>query len=202
MQEIKQQEKEGICRKRLKKHDILTVPNFLTFFRILLVPVIMLLYLKYEQYVWAAVTIIVSGATDIADGIIARKFNCISDFGKFADPVADKMTQCAIVLCLALGGNHGWMLILFGIQIAKEVTMFVVGLVLFRKRDVINSARWYGKVTTATIYVCTTALVMFRNIPDVVTVIMACVCGFCIIASLVLYMVFFARQIRRKDAEK
>ncbi|HBL40368.1 MAG TPA: phosphatidylglycerophosphate synthase, partial [Ruminococcaceae bacterium] len=91
---------QGIIRKRLHRNSIITVPNILSFLRIALVPILVILYIVAEEYRISAALIILSGATDVLDGWIARKFNCISDFGKFIDPVADKLTQCAVVLCL------------------------------------------------------------------------------------------------------
>ena len=85
---------------KLKKEDILTIPNFLSFFRILLIPVIAVLYSIYDSHIAAVVVIALSGLTDILDGKIARRFNMVSDFGKFIDPVADKLTQLAMILCL------------------------------------------------------------------------------------------------------
>ena len=63
------------------KKDILTIPNLLSLFRLLMIPVIVWLYVKEKNYYAAAAMVLISGATDIADGIIARKFNMISDFG-------------------------------------------------------------------------------------------------------------------------
>ena len=78
------------------KEQILTIPNMLSFLRLALIPVILWLYLSGEL-VWAAVVIVLSSITDIVDGYIARTFNMISDFGKAIDPVADKLTQIAVL---------------------------------------------------------------------------------------------------------
>ena len=78
------------------KNKILTIPNILSFFRLCLIPVIVWLYIGRENYFWTLVILIPSGITDIVDGIIARKCNMISDFGKAFDPIADKLTQAAI----------------------------------------------------------------------------------------------------------
>ena len=73
-------------------NKIFTLPNFLSFFRILLIPVIIVLHCK-GQYWWAFGLLLLSGATDVVDGWIARTFHLVSDFGKAIDPVADKLTQ-------------------------------------------------------------------------------------------------------------
>ena len=64
--------------------EILTIPNILSFFRILLITPFMILFLN-GQYVWATVMIIISGLTDCVDGFVARHFNQVSDFGKILD---------------------------------------------------------------------------------------------------------------------
>ena len=79
------------------KHKIITIPNILTFFRLLLIPVIVWLYLVKKDPIWTMAVLALSGITDIVDGIIARKCNMISDFGKAFDPVADKLTQIAML---------------------------------------------------------------------------------------------------------
>ena len=69
---------------------IITIPNILSFFRLCLIPVIVWLYTVKQDYLWTLLILLLSAITDIVDGIIARKFNMISDFGKAFDPVADK----------------------------------------------------------------------------------------------------------------
>lgn len=82
------------------KNKILTIPNILSFLRLCLIPVIVWLYVDKQDYLWALLVLILSGITDIVDGIIARKCNMISDFGKAFDPIADKLTQMATLYCL------------------------------------------------------------------------------------------------------
>ena len=86
--------------KCLKK--IITIPNVLSFFRILLIPFIIWFYCYKKDYTLTLVVIIVSGLTDVIDGFIARRFNMISDFGKIFDPFADKLTQITIINCLII----------------------------------------------------------------------------------------------------
>ena len=80
-----------------KRDQILTIPNLLSVIRLLMIPVIVWLYCEKQDYIAAAAMIVLSGLTDIADGIIARKFNLVSDLGKILDPVADKLTQAALI---------------------------------------------------------------------------------------------------------
>lgn len=76
----------------LRKDQILTIPNLLSIVRLCLIPLIIWLYCVKKDYTLAVIVILISGATDIVDGFIARHFNMVSDFGKILDPVADKLT--------------------------------------------------------------------------------------------------------------
>ena len=83
---------------KLKKEEIFTIPNILSFIRLLLIPVIVVVYVLYDYYLLAAILIVISGITDIVDGKIARRYGLVSDFGKMLDPIADKCTQAAVLL--------------------------------------------------------------------------------------------------------
>ena len=99
------------------KKEILTIPNLLSLFRLLLIPVYMSIYLK-ENYYLAAAILVVSCLTDAVDGWIARRFNMISNLGKLLDPVADKATQFTLIICLAL--RYPILLYLVGLFVVKE----------------------------------------------------------------------------------
>ena len=87
-------------RRIFKRSQILTLPNLLSLFRLLLIPVIVWLYSVQKNYYAAIGVILLSGISDIVDGWIARRFAMVSDFGKILDPVADKLTQAALLVCL------------------------------------------------------------------------------------------------------
>ena len=78
-----------------------SIPNLMGYFRLLLIPVFCYLYLAKEAYHWAAGVVLLSSLTDLFDGMIARKFNMITNLGKALDPIADKLTHGALALCLA-----------------------------------------------------------------------------------------------------
>ena len=136
-------------------HRILTVPNLLSFFRILLIPVIICLYFK-EQYWWAFGLLVLSGATDVVDGWIARTFHVVSDFGKAIDPVADKLTQIALLLCL-MPMKYWWMV---AILITKEASIGILTLIALRRTHSVYSAGWYGKICTVVIYLSMFVLIL------------------------------------------
>ena len=125
------------------------IPNILTILRFFLV--FPLVYFAYqEKYILAALIFTISGITDILDGIIARKFNLISDFGKLMDPFADKLNQISIIAVLTIKGFIPfWVLSIF---LAKELTMILGATFLYEKNTVVSSS-WYGKLATVILYV-------------------------------------------------
>lgn len=179
---------------KLKKDDILTIPNFLSFFRILLIPVMAVLYSIYDSHIAAVVVIALSGLTDILDGKIARRFNMVSDFGKFIDPVADKLTQLAMILCLL--AKYAGMQGLVILMVLKESFLFAFSYVTFKKTGVVNSARWYGKATTALLYAVMVVLFLFPNIPVTVADTLIFLCGAMIFVSMVLYSRLFFMSLK------
>lgn len=124
------------------------VPNILTIIRFFLIPII-LYFIFTEQYISAFIVLTISGLTDVLDGIIARKFNCITNFGKLIDPLADKTTQIAILASLTFKGIIPlWMLI---VVFVKEFAMIAGASFLYGKELVVSS-RWFGKLATVLFY--------------------------------------------------
>lgn len=125
------------------------VPNILTIIRFLLIPSI-LYFILTGQYIAAFIMLTVSGLTDVLDGIIARKFNCITNFGKLIDPLADKATQISILATLTFKGIIPfWMLL---IVFLKEFVMIAGASFLYGKELVVSS-KWYGKMATVLFYI-------------------------------------------------
>lgn len=124
------------------------VPNILTMIRFLLIPAI-LYFIFTEQYIAAFVMLTISGLTDVLDGIIARKFNCITNFGKLIDPLADKTTQISILAALTFKGIIPlWMLL---VVFVKEFAMIAGASFLYGKELVVSS-KWFGKLATVLFY--------------------------------------------------
>ena len=127
------------------------IPNLLSLLRILLVPVFVILYLlssdeRMDLMYWSFGVLILSGVTDSLDGIIARKCNQITDLGKLLDPVADKLTQVAVVICLAT--RFSQLIPLVVICFVKELAQSIGGLILLRRGAEVRGASWYGKMCT------------------------------------------------------
>jgi len=176
-------------RNRLKKRDILTIPNFLSFFRLLLIPVLVWLYCSQKKYNIAAFVIAISAVTDIADGKIARKYNMVTDFGKIIDPIADKLTQASLILCLI--PKYRWMTALVILFVIKEGFMLMAGYMTLKLTDTVNSAKWHGKVSTVVLYTVIMILVLFPRMPETATNILIGLCGAAMIISLMLYGRFY-----------
>jgi len=141
-----------------------TIPNILSLIRIALIPVFAVLYIYSDEnpdlLAWSIGVLALSGATDLFDGYIARRFNQITEIGKVLDPVADKLTQVTVMLCLAI--NNPRLFPLFGICFVKELLQSIgAALLMFRKKADAQPARWYGKVATFVFYFCMALFVAF-----------------------------------------
>ena len=176
-------------RKYLKKENILTIPNLLSLIRILLIPFIIWLYCAQKAYLHTIIVIALSGFTDIIDGKIARKFNMVSDVGKVLDPVADKLTQATLVICLT--ARYPWMWALLALFAVKECLMLLWGYLTLKITDTINSAKWYGKLSTVVLYAVMMILILFVDIPEAGAEALMLVCGGIILLSLVMYGRFY-----------
>ena len=140
----------------------MNLPNKLTLLRILLIPVFMgILYWGIPGANYAALVVfIIASFTDLLDGKIARKYNLVTDFGKFADPLADKMlTTAAMLWFVEIGQMPAWALL---IVLVREFAVSGLRMVASDKGRVI-AAGWSGKVKTASTMVC--IILMFLPIP-------------------------------------
>jgi len=122
--------------------DVWNVPNVLTMLRMALIPVFVWLYWAGQQK-WALVVFLAASLTDMLDGMIARKYNLITNFGKLMDPLADKLMVTTLLICQGLSGVIPWAAIL--LVLGKEVLM-VLGGVFMLKKDVVVYSNMLGKV--------------------------------------------------------
>ena len=175
---------------------IWTVPNVMSFFRLLLIPVIMWVYLAKKDYVLVAVLLVVSGITDVADGFIARHFNQVSNLGKMLDPVADKFTEGILMILLALRYPLFW----------ADVAIFAVGAFLMsfwgiraiNRSHLVNAAHWYGKITTVFLYASIFTLLLWEKIPKAAANAIIVICGLLVIGNVTMYGLFYMRLRRER----
>lgn len=146
------------------KKEVFTIPNVLTVFRLVLIPVYMNIYMNATQmrdYFLAASILAVSCLTDMVDGKVARHFHMTSTLGQILDPIADKMTQFTLTLCLSLKyPSLRFVLLLF---VIKEAFQLIAGIINLRKRKMLPGALMAGKVCTTILFVSLIALVLFPN---------------------------------------
>lgn len=146
------------------KKKILTVPNVLSMIRIAMIPVIVWLYVVKENYSWAGGLLIFSGVTDVVDGFIARHFHMVSDLGKVLDPIADKLTQSTMLVCLLM--RFPLMALPLAMMVLKETFMSVTGLLVIRRTGVVISADWHGKAATVLLYATMVVHIFWKNISE------------------------------------
>ncbi len=167
------------------KRQIFNIPNLLSLLRLCMIPLIVHLYVKKQNYSAAAVVVILSGLTDIVDGIIARKCNMVTDFGKAFDPIADKLTQIAVLLCLMT--RFSWILLPLILLAAKEVLTGTMSLLVIRRTGHVPAAVWHGKLTTVLLYTMMILHLFWYNIPGGVSMMLIILCACSILLSGVLY---------------
>ena len=174
------------------KKDIFTIPNMLSLFRLVLIPVYVTLYMKADPTSWtdhliAASVLAVSCLTDMIDGKIARRFNMISTTGKLLDPLADKATQLAMIICLLFKYPVlKWLIIVF---LTKEIFQLIAAIITFRKGKVLGGALITGKISTTIVF---TSLVVMVLLPQIDILIIQIIAAVDIIALLVA-MIDYAR---------
>lgn len=137
-----------------QKKDFFTIPNLMSCFRILLIPVFVYAYLNAHSVngtYKALAVLILSGVTDFFDGIAARKLHQVTELGKALDPIADKLTLGAVIFCL-IRRIDGFQY-LFLIFIVKELYMLLGNLAAMKLRGKkLDGAAFIGKAATMITY--------------------------------------------------
>jgi len=181
--------------------EILTVPNLLSLLRLLLLPVYARIYLRATQpahYLLAGAIMAVSCLTDLLDGMLARKLHQITNLGKVLDPLADKITQLTLTLCLSL--KYPALHPLLALLLVKEVFQLVTGLFFLRKGQVLDGALAEGKVCTAVLFLSLLALVVFPDIPAAAVEAIAVADGFLLVVSFFSYgRAYFGKEAKTQD---
>ncbi len=146
----------------------MNLPNKLTLLRIILVPFVIasiLIYFPFHFLV-AGILFSIASITDALDGRIARRDNLITDFGKFADPLADKILVISVLVCFVKLGLCGAVPLI--IIIFREFTVTSVRLVAAAKGKVIAANMW-GKVKTVTQIVAIVAIFLMQTAMDIIS---------------------------------
>ncbi|MCR1899616.1 CDP-alcohol phosphatidyltransferase family protein [Irregularibacter muris] len=169
-----------------------TIPNILSCARIILIPIFISSYIhamKSGDYYIPGMIIILSGLTDLLDGLIARKFNQITELGKVLDPIADKLTQGAIVFTLMFRYRKMWILV--ALFMIKELSMAINSFILFRRGKKLDGSLWFGKLSTTVFYATMTVLIIFPRISLATTHLLMGITGIFLLLSFVMYTKVF-----------
>ena len=173
-----------------RENRIITIPNFLSVCRIIMIPVFIWVYCCRKEYLLAFWVLCLSGVTDLVDGFIARTFHMVSNLGKALDPIADKLTQGAVLLCLGI--RFPRMFFLAGLLAAKEITTGLMSLSAIHKTKEVKSADWHGKVTTCLLYFTMLLHILWGGIPQTASVLLTVLC---VIMMAVSFVMYFRRNV-------
>ena len=188
-------------KRLLTKEQICTIPNYMSFARLVMIPFIIWTYAT-ERYTAAVILLAVCELSDIADGIIARRCNMISELGKVLDPFCDKLMHGALAACLLIHHHGDWHIwAFFGFLFIKEMTMLVLGGMAARRTGRMHSARWYGKVSTVVVNLVMIALFLLPNLDVQYVFLLLCAASAAMLLSLVLYTIYWIRLIRFGDGK-
>lgn len=191
-----------------------TIPNWLCFIRIALIPVFTVFFVK-EQYIAAFITMIVAALTDVFDGKIARKFNMVSNLGKILDPIADKLSQIAIVIILLVKFWDGPLKYILFLFIFKELLMIIGAGILMSKGMRPVAAEVWGKLATVVFYTFMITIIaigpngallsidLFKGLElnNTVIMIMVIISAILAFASLFGYAPGFIRQLKENKKQ-
>ncbi len=139
--------------------NVWNIPNVLTMLRLVLIPVFVVVFFRTPRdrdKIAALAVFAAASITDMFDGMLARKLNQITDFGKLFDPLADKVMVVTAMVCQAVAGVFPWSAII--IVAAKELIMLFGGMFMLSK-DVVVYSNYWGK--TAQVFFIASLLLSF-----------------------------------------
>ena len=185
------------------KKDIFTIPNLLSLFRLVLIPVYATVYLNATQnyqFILAGFILAVSCLTDMIDGKIARKYGMITTLGKVLDPLADKLTQLTLTICLSM--KYPVLYPVLGLFIMKELFQLVIGVMFLRKGKMLPGALLAGKVCTTVLFISLIALVLLPDIDPAAVTVIAVIDALFLGVSFVSYaMAYFGKNVKVRDID-
>lgn len=128
----------------------MNLPNKITVFRVIMIPIFLILMLCEgipNGKIYAAIVFAIASCSDFIDGYLARKYNLVTNFGKFMDPLADKLLVCSALICfVAFGTVPSWVVIVI---VAREFIISGFRLVA-SDNGLVLAASYWGKFKTAT----------------------------------------------------
>lgn len=170
----------------------MNLANKITMVRVILIPVfLVVLYLEFPYHIWVGLAVFVlASVSDFLDGYIARSRHMVTDFGKFMDPIADKMlVTAAMCMFVEWGRMAAWMLL---VVLGREFAVSALRMIAADRGKVIAAA-WSGKVKTASTMVGIILMLAVENVPVLDTV----VCWVIVLTTLYSGVEYF---LKNKDA--
>lgn len=183
-----------------KKNNWLTIPNLLSCLRICLIPVFVRLYCVEHNDLAAVLVFAFSSITDTLDGAIARRFGMVSDVGKILDPVADKLTQGVMLICLCT--RYRLMVIPLALMIVKEAFVGLTSVQLIRRTGMVEGAEWHGKVATWVLYAVMLIHMIWPTIPAALSGVLIGICMLLMLLSFGLYAMKNTAKLKRLKSYK
>lgn len=171
------------------RREIFTIPNLLSLFRILLIPVYITIYLNaadHRQHLLAGLILALSCLTDMADGIIARKFHMITNVGKLLDPLADKLTQLALIL--SLSAKYRALYPVLALFLGKELFQCFALVMFAQKGKMLPGALMAGKLCTTVLFSSLILLVLLPELRQETVSALTVIDGGFLLYSLVSYV--------------
>lgn len=179
--------------KRQMAAKIITVPNILSLVRLVIIPVYAVMYLRADSaadYYAAGILLALSCLTDLFDGFIARRFRQISTLGKLLDPVADKLTQCTMLLCLASTYPILWGLC--ALFFVKELFQLIATCWHLKRGQMLDGALMAGKICTNVLFISAILMVLF---PGMSSALRNGLIGLCAIFLLISFFAYFRAYV-------
>jgi len=178
------------------------VPNIISVFRIILVPVFIAVYFSdsSDRKLYAVLIYVLAAFSDFLDGFIARRYKASSNTGKLLDPLGDKLMTISVMVCITIDGLIPvWAVTVAGI---KEILMGVGGLVLHNKaRAELLPSNLIGKTSTVVFFLVCVTLMLFRNIPSVAAIALISVAIGLTFVALVSYLSKFIAIMRSRETK-
>ena len=161
------------------------IPNYITIFRLILVFVFISIFTSDldNKSLYCVVTFIVSGLSDVLDGFLARKYKIISNFGKLMDPLADKLMQITVAICIATKESSLFWVPVF--LVLKECFMIFGAAKLLKKDNVVVQANFFGKLASVIYFLVFLVIMIFENINPLVE---QCLCISFVVVSVLAFV--------------
>ncbi len=174
------------------------IPNILSVVRIVLVFVFAAVFFMYPDKPLIAVAVfLLSGATDVIDGRLARRFGWVTQAGKILDPVADKLMQCTALLCLAVTKYVPlWIFVFF---MVKELSMGLGAIIFFKRSREIGMSRFFGKFAVVLFYAAIVAIVIFGE--DIGNFGVNVICAVTALVAALALLFYYRAYLRAGEAD-